>query len=189
MSVKIPSTTVLSTERCRIRYPAAADIPHLWSAHQYEGFNDGLSGRMPDSIDQLAPALERNFARWQMGTNYTWTIESRVEREFVGRVALSPHIDVSNVLDIGFWIHPTQQRRGYACESAKALLRFGFDVLGADAVVSAAARFNVASCGVLEKIGMRRVGETEQGFQRQGVWIAVYDYAIAREEYYASNCT
>jgi RimJ/RimL family protein N-acetyltransferase len=55
-----------------------------------------------------------------------------------------------------FWAcHPAYQRRGYLSEAARALVDYAFDVLKLRRVVATTERDNVASIGVMRKLGMR----------------------------------
>ncbi len=129
--------------------------------------------------------MERTWARWKEGTSFNWTIEAKETGAFIGRILIKTHADTQDWWTIGFWVHPEHQNHGYATECALAILQFGFGTLNADTIVSGHAKWNHASGTVLNKIGMRRTGETAEGYLKQGEWVAVYDYAISREEYRA----
>ena len=62
-------------------------------------------------------------------------------------------------LEIGWALRHERWGRGYASEIGRAGLAYAFDVLGARAVVSCAARHNLRSQAVMARIGMRPVGE------------------------------
>src|SRR5204862_2639192 len=62
-------------------------------------------------------------------------------------------------LEIGWALRPEFWGLGYASEIGRAGLEFAFDVLGVQAVVSCTARDNVRSRAVMERIGLRYVGE------------------------------
>lgn len=164
-------------------------MPHIWSASRYEGFNDGMAWDPPDNIEELRPPLERAVAQWQQGINFTWTIETNDTGTFVGRMAIRIHGDGRGAWSIGYWVHPIHQGKGYAVESARALLQFGFNKLNANTIVASHAKCNQVSGAVLIKIGMVRTGETTRGFKKQGVWVAEYDYAITRNEYLENSGT
>ncbi|HZS93954.1 MAG TPA: GNAT family N-acetyltransferase [Chloroflexota bacterium] len=55
-----------------------------------------------------------------------------------------------------FWAIGTQwQRHGYATEAARALVRFGFDSLNFARIIASTEYDNVASIGVMRRLGMR----------------------------------
>ncbi|HZG96563.1 MAG TPA: GNAT family N-acetyltransferase [Mycobacteriales bacterium] len=57
-------------------------------------------------------------------------------------------------LEIGYGIVPSRQRRGYATEAVLAMVAFAFTFPGVTGVFADAEAENVASVGVLERIGM-----------------------------------
>lgn len=60
-------------------------------------------------------------------------------------------------VEIGWRLAPEYWGKGYVTEAANAWLRFGFETLGCDEIVSFAVWNNVRSTAVMERIGMARV--------------------------------
>jgi len=58
-------------------------------------------------------------------------------------------------VDVGFALLPQYAGRGYATESARAVLAYGRETLGLERIVGITAPDNRASIAVLEKIGLR----------------------------------
>lgn len=71
----------------------------------------------------------------------------------------NPFTAHANWLEVGWALRGGFRGRGYASEIGRAGLAFAFDVLGVRAVVSCTVRHNVRSRAVMERIGMRYVGE------------------------------
>ena len=61
--------------------------------------------------------------------------------------------------ELGYAYAPWTWGNGYATEVARALIRFGFDRLRLDLIGAYAMVENAASCRVLAKAGLRRIGE------------------------------
>ena len=70
----IPLDFTIDTARCRLRCPLATDIPDVFSATRFAGFNDGMQWEPPDTIDELEQPLQENLADWLAGTTYCFTI-------------------------------------------------------------------------------------------------------------------
>ncbi|MEM7078776.1 MAG: GNAT family N-acetyltransferase [Pseudomonadota bacterium] len=175
-----PGTEVL-TPRCRLRYPSEADIPHIFSASREPGFNDGMVWDPPAHIDDLREPLRSHQAAWEEGSAYTWTIEQRLSNVFVGRISIRREPGgEAREWSIGFWVHPTRQRQGYATEVAQAVVAFGFERLQAACITAAHATWNDASGEVLQRLGMRRVRTNPRGFQKGGRWVEEYEYELRR---------
>jgi RimJ/RimL family protein N-acetyltransferase len=62
-------------------------------------------------------------------------------------------------LELGWAVLEAFRGRGFATEIGDAGIGFAFDVLGAHSVISFTERHNVASRKVMERLGMRLVGE------------------------------
>ncbi len=61
--------------------------------------------------------------------------------------------------EIGYWVTPAHQGKGYATEMANAALNFAFNILKMDSTWATAAMHNTVSQRVLEKAGLRHTGE------------------------------
>ena len=153
------------TARCRLRYPEESDIPYIWSASQTPNFNDGLRWQSPASIAEIKGPLRTAQKSWASGNEYSWTIESRKNRDFIG-------------WSMGFWVHPTKQGQGFATECASAVLEFGFSRLQAKVITSAHATWNTASGRVLRRIGMKYVRTNPRGFKKNQEWVEEFEYEV-----------
>jgi RimJ/RimL family protein N-acetyltransferase len=152
-------------------------MPHIWSASQTPGFNDGLAWDPPSNIEELDQPLVRSWKTWANGTAYSWTAESQKHGTFIGKIVIrrEAHPDEWS---IGFWIHPEVQRRGYASEIGSAIVEFGFKHLHAEVISAAHATWNVISGKVLENIGMTRVRTNPKGFKKGGEWVEEFVYEV-----------
>ncbi len=175
--MKVPADEVILTDRCRLRYPDEADIPHVWSASLVPGFNDGLAWEHPKNAKELEARLKETREAWAKGSAYAWTAECPETGSFIGRIVIRRE-DKPGAWAIGYWIHPAHQGAGYATEIASAIVNFGFCRLGATAIRAAHATWNDASGKVLQRIGMRFVGSNPKGFQKRGKWVEEYEYEI-----------
>lgn len=173
----LPLDFVLETERLRLRIPGESDLPHVFSASRQVGFNDGMLWDPPETLEELRGPLERSLAAWREARAYQFSIETRLDHTFVGRIALRPSGEslspedlggAENVLDIGYWTHPDQQGHGYMTEALAAVTTLAFDAMGADALVAFHTLWNDASRRVLEKVGFRRIRVFPGGFVKNG---------------------
>lgn len=179
--MNIPLGIVLTTPRCRLRAPTAADIPHIFAASRTPGFTDGMLWEPPETRKELQGPLERNLAAWRAGTAYTFTVETP-QGGFIGRVSLR-RTDVADVWTLGFWTHPAEQGKGYMTAAAEAVVALGFTRLGTERVEACHAVWNGASRRVLEKLGMTFVKHLPEGFRKNGVWVAEDCWAVSRDRW------
>ena len=165
------------TARCRLRYPDKSDIPHIWSASRTPNFNDGLRWEPPSSMAVIEEHLRRAQESWASGDEYSWTIEAREHREFIGWISIRKETG-DRQWSIGFWVHPAQQGQGFATECAASVLEVGFSRLGAKIITAAHATWNTASGRVLRRIGMQYVRTNPKGFRKNHEWVEECEYEI-----------
>jgi RimJ/RimL family protein N-acetyltransferase len=110
--------------------------------------------------DALVDRIEAGFADQGWGL---WAVEVIDGPEFCGFVGLAPaeHALGRPATEVGWRLAREHWGHGYAPEGARACLRFAFDDLGLDEVVSFTVPQNTNSRRVMEKIGLCFVGETE----------------------------
>ncbi len=95
--------------------------------------------------------------------------------------------------ELGFVFAARFQRKGYAYESARALIDAAFSCGTVRRIVAVCNPLNTASWRLLERLGLRREGHLRQNVwykrDRQGrpLWQDTYEYALLREEWEASG--
>jgi RimJ/RimL family protein N-acetyltransferase len=113
----------------------------------------------PEESDGLVERIERQFDERGFGL---MAAELRASGEFIGYVGLSvPGFEAPFMpaVEIGWRLAAKYWGRGLATEAAREVLRYGFDEVGLESVVSFTVPGNVRSRRVMEKIGMGLVGE------------------------------
>lgn len=74
-----------------------------------------------------------------------------------------------------FWaVAPTSQGQGYATEAASAMLEFAFGELGLGRVIATTTRTNMASIGVMRRLGMK----VEENPYREPPWFQTCGVAV-----------
>lgn len=83
----------------------------------------------------------------------------------------------------GYCLNRNFWGKGYATETAKVLLRFGFDQLNLHRIFATCDPANIASAHVLEKIGMQLEGHLREHKWAKGKWCDSLLYAILDYEW------
>ncbi len=96
----------------------------------------------------------------------------------IGGCGIRRETEESHVASLGWAIHPEFQRNGYATEAARAVIEFGFQVLGLSVIFATCDARNIASFTVMKKVGMRRVGFTRGEKEVKGHMRDSYRYEI-----------
>ena len=182
MNHNIPKTYTIRTKRFELRMPNLQDVPRIFSATRYTGFNDGMLWEPPESEEELIEPLNRNVKVWESGEGYSFTIVFKGTTELLGRISIRK-TSKENVWDVGFWTHPASQSQGIMTESLAGVLKFGFAELSAIRIEACHAIWNKASEKVLKRNGMEFVEYIEKGFQKRGEWVDENKLAINREDW------
>ncbi len=180
--MNLPLSFTIKTSHLKLRIPSTEDFSSIFSATRFEGFNDGMLWEPPNDIDELITPLENNLKAWEKGEAFSFTIEAKESGVFLGRISIR-ETNEKGTWNIGFWTHPTQQKKGIMTEACRAILDFGFNQLAAKRIEAAHALWNKGSEKVLQKNGMKFVRYIEQGFLKNGKWVEENLLAIERNEY------
>ncbi|MDI1255434.1 MAG: GNAT family N-acetyltransferase [Flavobacterium sp.] len=82
-----------------------------------------------------------------------WAVIDKFNGEFLGWCGLKYAKEIDET-DIGFRFFEKNWNKGFATESAKACLKYGFEKLNLKIIVGRAMAENIASIKVLEKLGL-----------------------------------
>lgn len=103
--------------------------------------------------------VDRIRARWiELGYGL-WAVERKDTIRFIGYVGLWPATFPAHftpAVEVGWRLAADQWGNGYATEAGRAALRYGFDTVGLDEIVSFTSGLNVRSWRVMERLLMRR---------------------------------
>ncbi|SMC75086.1 GNAT family N-acetyltransferase [Moheibacter sediminis] len=100
-----------------------------------------------------------NYKNYEQNGYGRWSVIDKKTNHFLGWCGLNFN---GNETDIGFRFFEEHWNKGYATESAKACLDFGFKILDLNEIVGRAMKENSASHKVLEKIGLSFSHEIEK---------------------------
>jgi RimJ/RimL family protein N-acetyltransferase len=92
---------------------------------------------------------ERGYGRW--------AVVYKPDDRIVGFNGLK-YLDDLEEVDLGYRFRTDYWGRGIATESARAIVRYGFDALGLDHIIGLVLPENMRSIRVLEKLGMTYTG-------------------------------
>ncbi|MBA3972278.1 MAG: GNAT family N-acetyltransferase, partial [Bacteroidetes bacterium] len=82
-----------------------------------------------------------------------WAVHLKANDEFIGWCGLK-FIAKEDHIDLGYRFFKKHWGKGYASESAKAVLDYGVNTLKLKNIIATAAKENIASINVIKKMGM-----------------------------------
>ncbi|WP_034981918.1 GNAT family N-acetyltransferase [Epilithonimonas tenax] len=171
---------ILKTERLNLRPISENDIDKVFELQSLEQTAKFNTARIPSSIAET----KMNVEKWTAENNkenikhFTLAVELIAEEKFIGLIGLhlgKEHYKNAEVwfqFDYRFW------NKGYATESLRKIIDFGFETLKLHRIEAGCAVDNVGSFTVLEKVGMWREAHTRQLLPLKSGWSDNYGYAI-----------
>jgi len=148
---------MIETERLRLRTWREEDVAPFAALN-----GDQTAMRFMPSVmtaAETAAMVERIRAHFDAHGFGPWAVEVPGVAPFIGFVGLQrPSFDAhfTPCVEIGWRLLPAYWGKGYASEGAAAALRFGFEELNLDQIVSFTVAANKPSWSVMERIGMTR---------------------------------
>ena len=145
----------IRTERLRLRRWLPTDLAPFAVMNADPRVAEYLPTRLTrKESDAFVARVEAHFEQHAFGH---WAVEVDGVSPFAGFVGLShPRFDApfQPCVEIGWRLAAEHWGKGYATEGARAVLAFGFDVIGLEEIVSFTVPANTRSRRVMEKIGM-----------------------------------
>ncbi len=159
---------VVHTERLLLRGLSEADF-EVYARWLADEDTARYIGGQPLSREDAWRSLATMLGHWQLRSYGLWGVVEEASGALVGRVGLWNPEGWPGV-EVGWLIAPEQRRRGFAKEAAAAAVRWGFERLEVERIVSVIHVENHASIKVAEAIGERFLEHREvRGFSC-GLW-------------------
>jgi len=168
----------LETQRLILSPVEPTDASDLWFAvDTSRGHLERWLPWVPFNTDLDASwrYCEASANDWDHSRALRFAIRDRINRRFLGVVGLESLAHLHQSAELGYWLRADGVRRGYMTEAAGATLHWAFKRLNAHRVRVAAATDNVASLGVIRKLGFRFEGIAREAERCQGRWL---DHAL-----------
>ncbi|MBB3090161.1 GNAT family N-acetyltransferase [Nocardioides albus] len=105
------------------------------------------------------------------------------EGRLIGDIVLFWHSKEQRSGEIGYAFNPEFHGRGFATETARALLGLAFDGLGLHRVTARVDERNTASARVIERLGMRKEAVEREAEWFKGEWTTMVHYAMLEDEW------
>lgn len=104
--------------------------------------------------DEFVDKIMKHFNEQGFGL---WVVEIKEAHVFIGFIGFfmaTFESDFTPCVEIGWRLDNKYWNKGYATEGAKACIKYGFDILGMNAIYSFTSQLNKPSMNVMKKIGL-----------------------------------
>lgn len=169
---------MLETQRLILRPMEEQDALHLFELNsdpevvKYTG--DPQSLNIADSYRILTERVYPQFQQYKMG-RFSVLLK---DGTYLGWCGLK-YFPENGEVDLGYRFHRRHWGKGYATESSRACLEYGFETLKLKAIIARAMPENIASIKVMQNLGMTFKGMDNDPNYAQGF----VRYEITNEEY------
>jgi len=126
----------------------------------------------------------RRYVKLNEGDKVVLATVLRGDVRLIGEVSLIWRSVADLQGEVGYILHPDAQGHGYASEAARALLAFGFEVMGLHRIYARCDARNVASARVMQRLGMRQEAHFREHAQFKGRWDEELIWAILEHEWF-----
>jgi ribosomal-protein-alanine N-acetyltransferase len=118
---------------------------HLVTRYTGDGPVANIEASKKILTDIIFPQYKNKIGRW--------AVHLKSNNEFIGWCGLK-FIAEDNEIDLGYRFFQNRWGKGYASESAKAVMDYGVNTLELKNIIARAAKENIASIKVIKKLGM-----------------------------------
>ena len=152
------NTYIFTSEKLGFRNWKADDVDLLFKLNS----NQEVMRYFPSAQtkEQCADFIGRMQNQFEKNKFCYFAVDLLETEEFIGFIGISEQtyeIDFNPSVDIGWRVLPEYWGKGYATEGARACLRYGFETIQLEKIVSVAPSINIPSITVMKKIGMEKV--------------------------------
>ena len=146
---------VIETERLTLREMSEADAAFVLELLNDPDFKRNIADRGVRTLEGAARYISERFVESYRRNGFgLWLVETKEGRAPAGICGLVKR-DTLPGIDIGYAFLPAFRAKGYAYESASAVMRHAREVLGLGRLYAIVNPDNADSIRVLEKLGMR----------------------------------
>lgn len=174
----------LETGRLRIKETSWEDLDNIHQLHLHPEVDQYNTLGIPKNKEVTRNVVQTVFSDKLHAERkrISWSIFSKETEEFIGEAGINLSADRFRLGEIYYNLLPQSWSKGYATETAKAIIRFGFEKLSLHRIEAGVATANSRSVNVLEKAGMTREGLKRKVLPIRGVWVDNYHYAILEDD-------
>lgn len=164
---------LIETKRCQASRIRIADIDEVKQLYLNPEVRRYLGGVRDE--ESLAPMIEA--VKVAEGQLPYWVVREKMTQEFMGTVSLDVHHEGVHT-EVSYQFMPKWWGAGYASEIVRAVITYAFEEMNLPVILAETQTANLASCKMLEKIGMK----LERKLVRFGAQQSLYALESCRQK-------
>ena len=169
---------VLTTERLVLRKVEQTD-----AAAVLKGYSDPLVNRHMSvayhSLDEVQEQLDWYNEIYKTGAGIWWAFSKKENLAVVvGNGGLNNYKPADKCIELGYWILPEEQGRGYASEAIRSICAYAFTTMDVHRIEAIVEGENNASMQLLTKLGFAHEGARKECELKNGRYIDLHYFAL-----------
>jgi RimJ/RimL family protein N-acetyltransferase len=157
-------------------------IHHIHSVPEVDKYNTlGIPKDLNETKSVIQPDIEDQEKSPR--SRFCWKINLNKTNEFIGLAGMFLTNDRFKMGEFYYKFYPEYWGNGFATETAKALIKFGFTRCKLHRIEAGVATENKASIKVLKKAGMTCEGIRRKILPIRGEWKDNFHFSVLEDEY------
>lgn len=181
-------TQTIDTQRLilrRFEYGDCSSMLKNWIAD--EKIQSMYAEPVYTTTEEVNELLGKYISSYSKDDYYRWAVIEKVSGECIGQIAYFLVDNKNHFAEIEYCIGSQFQRKGYATESTRAVISYGFESIGLHKVQICARLVNTPSRRVIEKCGFTYEGTLRDYFYMNGEYQSRLYFSILRDEYFSNT--
>lgn len=168
---------ILETERTILREIVERDVEFIYDLVNQPSFIEYIGDRNVRSIENARDFIENRYRQSYREHGFgLYAVELKSDGTPIGICGFVKR-DTLPDADIGFAFLPQYERKGYAFESADAVMKYGRDVLKLEKVLAITTPHNESSGRLLARLGFEFEGLLKQPNEQAELKLFSFEYA------------
>lgn len=170
----------LKTNRLNLSLISKSDLEKIHELHSLPETDKFNTLGIPANINETEKIVNDLIVKNENGkkSNFTFKVQLNDENLFIGLISLHLGNPKYKNAEVWYKFHSDFWSKGYATESLKKILEFGFNELNLHRIEAGCAVDNIGSIRTLEKVGMTREGRKRKALPLKDGWSDNFEYAI-----------
>ena len=190
-------TKTIETERLILKPQTMSEQKRLWEILMIPSVNDVYLTTQAKFREKLKdwskqePFYEEKIKHANDSDVFEWSIYLKEDNTCIGKIDYHEYskednnIEDKSIRGVGWYIDPDYQRKGYATEAAIATLKYMFEEVKINKIITGAAIDNPASWKIMDRLGYKKLDYTTMvNYTYQDEPVEVYMYNITKEDYF-----
>jgi ribosomal-protein-alanine N-acetyltransferase len=175
----------LKTKRLKLEEITTEDLYLVHDIHSVAEVDEFNTLGIPKDLDETRKVMQPDIDDQVKNprSRFCWKILHAETGEFIGLAGMFLSNDRFKMGEFYYKFYPTHWGKGYATETARALIKFGFNECKLHRIEAGVATQNSASVRVLEKSGMTCEGIRRKILPIRGEWKDNFHFAIIEDEF------